>query len=640
MPDSSALLAEARQQRQSGAPQEAEALCRRLLEAEPGNAEALDLLGQLKLQAGQAADAADLFRRALESLPSDPQRHFNLALALLQLQDFAAAERACGGALDLAPGHADALFARGLCCEAQGRAGDAEAAYRQAVAARPDFTEALTNLGAILTRTGRPVEAVQALDGALTARPGFPAARFNRGTALYALRRLDEAEADFAAILEREPGHPGALNELGRVLLKQTRVREAVEVFRRGHERHPRDPRFLANLASALEQLNDLPAAEEAVGRALALDPQAPALLYTRASLEHRQGRHDEARRHLDELLAMELSPEHRSECLFELGHVLDTLDEPAEAFRAFCEGNGLRARLPAAQEAQAGRFLERVRSARGWFTRERIAALAELAAEAPSSAGPPPVFFVGFPRSGTTLLERALKAHPGVVTSDERSPLAPLLAELRSDGAYPEGLARLNAAQMADLRAQFWARAEAALGPLEDRLLVDKMPLNMVHLGLANALFPEARVLIAYRDPRDTCLSCFMQRFQFSDAMANFYDLEGTTRAYGEVMELWRHYRQILGLPILEYRYEDLVGDFEGTLGRVLAFLDLDWHPDLADYRERAKSQVITTPSYRRVTGEVDASATARWRRYRQQMAPVLPKLRPWAAEFGYPED
>lgn len=635
-----ALLAKAHRHRQDGELQAAEALCRQLLDAEPRNAEALDLLGQIKLQSGQAGEAAGLFRRAIESGPGDPQRHFSLALALLRQGGFAEAEQACRDALTLAPDHADALFARGLCCEAQSRPADAEAAYRQAVAARPDFPEALNNLGAILARSGRPAEAVQALDAALAGRPDFMAARFNRGTAHYALRRLADAEADFARILEVQPSHAGALNELGRVMLKQTRVREAVEVFRRGHEGHPEDPRFLANLASALELLNDLPGAEEAVGRALALAPEAPALLYTRASLEHRQGRFAEARQHLDELLSMELSPEHRSETLFELGHVLDELGETSEAFRAFSEGNTLRARLPAAQGADAGRFLERVRRAGDWFTGERIRALAALAAETPVRAGPGPVFFVGFPRSGTTLLERALKAHPGIVTSDERSPLVALVAELTEGGAYPDDLARLTVGQTAELRERFWARAEETLGPLEGRLLVDKMPLNIVNLGLANGLFPEARALVALRDPRDTCLSCFMQRFQFNDAMANFFDLEGTVRAYVAVMELWRRYRQALSLPVLEYRYEELVEDFEGTLRRVLDFLGLDWHPDMAAYRERAKSQVITTPSYRRVTDEVDSRAAARWRRYRQELSPVLPALRPWAADFGYPED
>jgi tetratricopeptide (TPR) repeat protein len=558
-------------------------------------------------------------------------------MASLQKGDIRAAETAFQTVLALDPDHADAAFGCGLCREAASRPADAEAAYRQAVAARPNFPEALNNLAALLTRTERPAEAVRLLDAALAGRPDFHAARFNRGMAHYALRQLSEAEADFRHILERQPGQDGAMNELGRVLLKQTRVREAADLFREGHRRHPGDPRFLANLASALELLNDLPGAERAVAEALALAPQAPSLLYMRACLEHRLGRLAEARAHLDDMLAGELTDEQRSETLFELGEVLDELGDAGEAFRAIAAGNALRARNPAAQEADGARFLARVRLACEGFTAERIRA---VAARAPASKRPPPVFFVGFPRSGTTLMERALKAHPEILTTDERSPLVPVLAEVSESPAYPRDLERLSSERIADLQDQFWAQAEAVLGPLEGRLLVDKMPLNLVNLGLANCLFPDARVLIALRDPRDTCLSCVMQRFQFNDAMANFFDLERTAATYVAVMELWLHFREALSLPWLEYRYEDLVGDFRSTLETVLAFLGLDWHDDVLAYGDKVKDQVITTPSYRQVIRAIDPRAAGRWRRYRGELSPVLPLLQPLVRLFGYPED
>lgn len=558
-------------------------------------------------------------------------------MARFQEGDRTGALAAFQAVLAAEPDHAEAAFGCGLCWEAAGRWAEAEAAYRRAVAARPDFPEALTNLAAVLARGERPADAIALLDAVLARRPEFEAARFNRGTALYAVRRLAEAEADFRHILDHRPGHAGAMNELGRVLLKQTEVRAAVELFREGHRLHPRDPRFPVNLASALELLNDLAGAERAIAQALALAPEAPALLYTQARLAHRQGRLGEARAHLHDLLAKALSDDERAECLFELGEVLDELDEAGEAFRAISAGNALRARSPAAESADGARFLERVARARAGFTAARIRA---VAARAPAGRRPPPVFFVGFPRSGTTLMERALKAHPRIVTTDERSPLAPILAELGESQGYPQDLERLGGAEIAALQDRFWARAEDLLGPLDGKVLVDKMPLNLVNLGLANGLFPDARVLVALRDPRDACLSCFMQRFQFSDAMANFLDLESTATAYEAVMALWLHYREALSAPWREYRYEDLVADFRGTLEGVLAFIGLAWHDDVLAYGERAKEQVITTPSYRQVTRAIDPRAAGRWRRYRDELAPVLPRLRPLVRALGYGED
>jgi hypothetical protein len=280
----------------------------------------------------------------------------------------------------------------------------------------------------------------------------------------------------------------------------------------------------------------------------LYLAPGDPSLLYLQATLDHRSGRLDAARDHLEDMLSKEPPPEYRGEALLELGEVLGKLDKADAAFRAITEGNALRAQSPAAKSADGDRFLARVATARAGFTQERIR---DMAAKAPACERPAPVFFVGFPRSGTTLMERALKAHPEIVTTDERSPLTPILTELSKNKAYPENLDRLTGEDVKQLQDRFWAEAEATLGPLDGRLLVDKMPLNIVNLGLANGLFPEARVLVALRDPRDTCLSCFMQRFQFSDAMVNFLDLERTAETYGAVMGLWLQYRDALSAGV-----------------------------------------------------------------------------------------
>ena len=129
------------------------------------------------------------------------------------------------------------------------------------------------------------------------------------------------------------------------------------------------------------------------------------------------------------------------------------------------------------------------------------------------------------------------------------------------------------------------------------------------------------------------------MQRFQYTDAMVNFSDLERTAATYAAVMDLWRHYREVVSLPWHEYRYEDMVEDFEGVLRGTLAFIGLPWHDDVLAYREKAAQDAITTPSYRQVTREIYTSAAGRWRRYHEALAPILPILQPFTAAFGYPE-
>jgi hypothetical protein len=236
--------------------------------------------------------------------------------------------------------------------------------------------------------------------------------------------------------------------------------------------------------------------------------------------------------------------------------------------------------------------------------------------------------------------MERVLQAHPGIVTTEEESPLTPLRRQLSLGGTYPEGLASLTADEIDQATRLFWSSAEKAVGPLDGRVLVDKLPLNIVDLGLANIVFPQARVLVALRDPRDVCLSCFMQYFLLNDAMVNFLDLRQTSQTYEAVMALWLHYREVLTLPYSEYRYEDLVEDFDGVVHQVLDFIGVGWHEEVARYREKSLGRAINTPSYRHVTDVLYRRAVGRWRAYRRELAPVLEQLRPFAAAFGYPED
>ncbi len=559
-------------------------------------------------KAGRIDDAEAGYRRVLADRPDSAEAHFMLGLVHLQKNRPAEAERSLRRAIEIDPG---------------------DARYHN-------------NLGKSLLALGRPEAALAAFEAALARLPEFDPARAGRGAALMALDRHEEAEEDLHAVLARRPGHADALASLSVLLIMQNRNAEAAELLRQGLEKCPDDPRLLANLANAREKLNDLDGAERAAARALELEPRLTEPQFSLARIDHRRGRFDRARSRLDALLEKPLREEERLDALFELGAVLDRLGEPAAALAAIDRAKRQIRADPAAQNHSGGQFLARVARCRTWFTRERLhaaaAARARSDADAPDGRGP--VFFVGFPRSGTTLMERVLQAHPGVATTEEDSPLAPVRQHLSLSGGYPDVLARLEPGELERAAQMFWANAERAVGPLDGRLLVDKLPLNIVDLGLANVLFPRARVLVALRDPRDVCLSCFMQYFLLNDAMANFLDLRQTARTYAAVMDLWMHYREILSVPFLAYRYEDLIEDFDEVVGRVLDFLGVGWHDDVARYREKSLGQAIGTPSYRNVTDPLYGRSVGRWRAYRQQLAPVLDELRPFAAAFGYPED
>ena len=320
-----------------------------------------------------------------------------------------------------------------------------------------------------------------------------------------------------------------------------------------------------------------------------------------------------------------------------ELGFVLDKLQRYDEAYRAFEKGQQAFSRLPNAAQIDGRALLKEVAANKACFTRDRIDSWSEVVA---GDGFPVPVFLVGFPRSGTTLSEQILAAHPGIQSSDEHPFLPRVLKAVKAAQGrpYPEGLDDLDLEQIGEYRAHYWSQVEKVMGPREDAgIMVDKLPLNIIHLGLVQRLFPEAKILVALRDPRDVSLSCFMQAFRANTAMANFFNMQSTVRAYAAVMDLWMHYRQALRLEYREFQYETLVSDTETTARGLLEFLDLPWDPAVLDHAAKSRGRAIRTPSYQAVVEPVNTARVARWKNYKNQAGPAFASLAPFVKAFGY---
>ena len=204
--------------------------------------------------------------------------------------------------------------------------------------------------------------------------------------------------------------------------------------------------------------------------------------------------------------------------------------------------------------------------------------------------------------------------------------------------GDVPRHLDRLTGADVADLRQLYWTRAEAVVGePLGEKVFVDKLPLHIVDLGLINVIFPDAKILVALRDPRDVCLSCLMQWFRLNIAMVHFLSLADTAAFYADVMGFWQAIRGRLTLRSMEVRYEDTVTDLPGQARRILDLLGVDWNDSVLSFHEQAAGRSIFTPSYTTVTEKVHTRAIGRWRNYERHFEPVREILAPYVAAFGY---
>jgi hypothetical protein len=318
-------------------------------------------------------------------------------------------------------------------------------------------------------------------------------------------------------------------------------------------------------------------------------------------------------------------------------GDLLDAADRTGEAFAAYdaCNRALIEAYRPRFGSGQSA--LD--------YARETLALVERLPEDAWRS-GPQPksgdaashVFLMGFPRSGTTLLEQVLASHPDVEALEERDTLADAMAAYGRTPGQLVGLADAPQSEISRLRAAYWQRVSREGARPAGKVFVDKHPLNTFRLPVIAKLFPDAKVLFARRDPRDVVLSCFRRRFAMSGPMYQLLTLEGAAQFYGVAMEIGERLGGRLPLEHQIVRHESLVEDFDATARAVCDVLGLPWTDAMRSFADRIQDRGVATPSGAQLARGLSAEGMGAWRRYADQLAPVLPTLAPWVARFGYP--
>src|SRR3569832_922789 len=492
------------------------------------------------------------------------------------------------------------------------------------------------------------------------------------GQARMRLGKPENALGILTRAYELAPDNPEVLNTLGVCLNQLSRPREAVPLCLAAVRAQPNIPNFHLHLATALEDIGELRKAQGALESAIVLQPNYVPALARLAGLHARRGEFAKARRYAEQTLKFEYIPgsviaiaiaefdagnfdavRHRGRGLIDnpqagpvnqfialgiLGDVLDAEGKPAEAFAAYARARELLRNLVAPRFAGEESAIDRVRRLTTYF--RDILVDPWKARPAPFGAEPAHVVLVGFPRSGTTVLEQALASHPDVRTMEEVDSLGDTVGEYFYARDGMERFAALEEAGLAKLREEYWARV-AASGALADRaVFIDKMPLNTVHQGLISRLFPGAKIILAIRDPRDVIFSCFRRRLVMSAHMLELSRFEGGAAFYDAVMTLAQLYRDRLGLPTLDIRHEDMVADFDGQMRRVCDFIGVPFDDAMRDFAAHARDRDIKTPSANQVIKGLSSEGAGQWRKYREQFAPVLPILNPWAERFGYGTD
>lgn len=630
-------------------------------------------------QRGQVEAAVRQYERLLSEVPDHPGALYFLGAAMLEAGKAQDALPRLQRALELQPERdANAWFALGLSAHMTGNFESAVTAYRESLRRDPTQNEVRNNLAIVLRRLGLVDEAARELETAGQTGSMTSAQAMNLANLLVDQGREQEALEHYRRLLAERPDDLAIANNFGGLLVRlryvsegmtlldraeaqfkmygtelyfnrgrgfvgQNRQDDAVSAFRKALEFDPRNFRAYAAWASLEEQRHQLDLAAELAGKALGIAPGHPENLLTIVILSKFHRRQKQSPRALELLRGFD--PKQglvgaRSAYYFELGTVLDELGHYDEAFAAFSEGN--RNSLSAyqatynveQQQALAAKLID-------FFSPGRIQAMSQLApATKPDS--PRPIFVVGFPRSGTTLVEQIISAHSAITAGDELPYLTEITGraakDLRTELPYPECLAETarpeNHSMLEEFRTYYLKRAASAgLPAAGGRLFTDKMPLNEWNLGLIRLLFANNPVIHVVRHPLDSCLSSYFKDLTHGGYCS--YRLETVAQHYLLSYQIAEHARQNLDMRFLRIRYEDVVNDLETHVRTLLDFIGVPFEEQCLAFHENKR--VARTASYAQVTQKLYTTSKYRYRNYRKHIEPMLPILAPVIAELGY---
>ncbi|MGE0828532.1 MAG: sulfotransferase [Hyphomonadaceae bacterium] len=525
-------------------------------------------------------------------------------------------EAAQGGNLPRAADMAEAALADGLHHplafnlaalkrEMEGRLEEAVTLLRRAVEIAPQDPGARNALGLCLLRLGEAEEALFHLDALLALRSDFAPAHASRGAALEMIGIIDAAQAAYSHALSADPGNIAALAGAASVYARRGQYGEARAAAEQVLKQAPHYPDAAMSLAAAALGENNASKAETLMRTLLADARTAP------AEAARAEGR---------------------------LGDALDALGRTAEAFDAYQRGNSILIRLHAERYGKPPTTLDSVRWQIEYFERARPDGLALRRSFGPAkgqAAGH--VFLLGFPRSGTTLLEQVLASHPNVVALEERETLIDSTRAFLRGPAELDKLFAANERELASFRDAYWARARDAGISAEGVVFVDKHPLNTLKLPLIAQLFPEAKIIFARRDPRDVVLSCFRRQFRMSAPYYQMLSLETAAAFYDATMTLGARVSEELALDMRSVTHEKLVAAFEEEVNAICDFIGVTWSDEMRNFATRVRDRSVSTPSGVQLSRGLSAEGIGAWRRYERHLQPVMGILDKWVRAFGY---
>jgi len=546
---------------------------------DPKDMETRDALGMCLLAKGRHAEALPHIRQVVAAQPDNANARYNLGRCLLDLRNFAEAERVYEAHVEKNPGDAEAYNHLGLARLAKGSPGAAEQCFRTAIQLNDSDPLFHVNLAQSLAHLGRASDANESYERAIALDPADAGFRVQHGWFLIWDGNPGRAEDRFREALQREPENPSASGGLATVLERRQEIDVGLQVLRPFiSEVHP-NPKIAVSYAALCRRQSQPEQALPVVRRAIR--PGVAKL--AEASLR------------------------------FAEGDLLDAMGQVDAAFDAYQRANIAQACRYDAAAHKA--FVDAIIST---FTPELFASMPKPSIDTSAS-----VLVCGMPRSGSSLIEQILATHPQIHGAGELDDLPTMASGLRhyvqGEEQYPRLINKLSGELIEQLAV---ARMDSLRRTSEQPLVIDKLPHNFLHLGLAALVTPGAKVIHTVRDPVDTCLSCFFQNFA-GPALGFTSRLDALSSFYAQYHRLMKHWEAVLPLEVLTVRYEDIVADTEKISRQMLSFLGREWDAGVLDFHQNER--LVATASYAQVRERVYASSVGKAERYRHRLGELV---------------
>ena len=550
---------------------------------------------------GKLKEAEEIFRKAISLAPSSHVLHVNLGNTLQELNRVDDAVKNFKKAILLKPDFAETHFNLANTLQLAERYAEAVVVYKQAIDLNPKHVVAFNNLGFALSKLGSLIEAETQYKNALKLMPNYYEAHLNIGNLHYGLQQFEKAEKDYQKAIEIQPNYAEAYLNLCELYEKTNKLTDVLSLVKKARDKvSGKKDEFLLFEAFVLFRQDRLQFVEQII---LKINPdkltesRKTTFFKLKADWLHHQENFDGA---FEAYKQMNNNVKNSAEY------------QMCSPDQYYCAQRKKISEVENLQETLKARNIIQAK----WFQ---------------------PVFLIGFPRSGTTLLDTILRSHSRVDVVEEQ----PLVSKMMEEFGAAKSISDIDAIDLKSAKVLsdiYLHELEKSISIHENIVVVDKLPLNILSIPIITNVFPDAKFILALRHPFDCVLSCWMQNFKLNPAMANMVDLDRIVDFYCTTMEMLKLCEQRYSIDIHPIRYEDLVSDFTGTISNLMNFLELSWEDQLKGYQKTALSRAkINTPSYSQVVKPIYETAAYRWKRYENHLQLHKPKLAHWINEFSY---